>query len=1264
VTEDGTSKFRDKGTNISENSKQTGKNPENSAVREDFKDFKGFMEIARFHAEADKEAERSMDWLDELEDSGRETRFSIANLPDRKAPNMPGKRRARRIERYKKKGKWDRRRKVKEGPLGFRKYMQDRMRILHNLEKELGNRGVAISEEDSIYGMSDTLAPRAQARMDSAIRKYFNPLFKTIAKMRALPKMEEYWEKEEPKLKEQLKAEQERIESLYDQLGDVTVKNKSLEDQLAKEHSKNKPLWDRLENEKEKNGPAKEQLKNETDKEKRKKLREQLKNEIDLKKQLKNERKLERQLRNGQKEEERLGKQIEDAKHNEKRIEAWLKDGTFGVIGRYLMAKHAPERNAFLKKRKEKEINEQADKDLKELDSEDEEEIREIEEERKIKLAKVNGSGSGMTDEEAAKIVKEFEGMIPKETTGKKKLKPGYSEKKLSKFERRAEKKVMQTRSTDDGGMEAFDSPVDDLNEQVKRINDFYLANLHAYGFITNEQYEEFKSRYEFFVPLKGWETSRIDEERHRYLDDSRGSGGRNSLVHEAKGRKHGSIADNPVVNMTNDMYRLFAVGEKNRMKAAAYIMAAQNREHADLYTVHAIRRRDLPEFEANEHHVEAWINGEKRVVYFGNEKIAQAINGARDHSIESADWYEGALSKFTRTMAAWNTSKNPEFIWRNTMRDAQQAFQRILIEDGKGMAARFTRMYYGAGKEVFLDVLYGRHSDGKTTGRDRNGRQKVWKNGDLIEEFMLSGAITGYIQSMKQEEMRKDIEKRLKRVAGQRNIALRGYDKVNGFLDGLAEISENSTRFAVYMTYRTSGYTVAEAARKAKEATVNFNRKGEIGGWAGSLWAYFNASVQAAENTLSLAGRNPGAFSLIAGIQIAKGIASYGLRYWLIKLIAGAGDDDGYKEALYTLLDTTDYILYTNSFFATENITPKLAMSHAWRPFHALGVMAAQMYYGDITQTEFRENMTSIVSSAVTPFDFDQSSSFAPTPFTPIYELMKGKNFMGAPLQKDMYTTELEENTKALHKAMPNTAPPAIWVSKTLARIAGFDPENPSKTEEREEGGTKELAWIFDVNPTRLEHVVNQYFGGLYRFGKNVVLTTAGLVEAGYGAATGKEDVVWFPYGWKNSPFGGSLVTDPVEGNYHQKRFYGMKDYLYGWDKERSENIFRGKKISGNTEDSKKRNNTLDNLLDKMYNYDVDAGIISDDIKYKQEQIKAKKETLKTVIPKTEKLRYEAEIKKLEDEIEAAKKKRIGLYRKAYGEMNPLFEKLKISYQ
>jgi hypothetical protein len=71
----------------------------------------------------------------------------------------------------------------------------------------------------------------------------------------------------------------------------------------------------------------------------------------------------------------------------------------------------------------------------------------------------------------------------------------------------------------------------------------------------------------------------------------------------------------------------------------------------------------------------------------------------------------------------------------------------------------------------------------------------------------------------------------------------------------------------------------------------------------------------------------------------------------------------------------------------------------------------------------------------------------------------MVGEDFMGIPLQQEMFTTEQEEKTKNLHKAKPNTAPAFTAIARGMARLAGFDHDNESKDEITQKGTMKTMS-------------------------------------------------------------------------------------------------------------------------------------------------------------------------------------------------------------
>jgi hypothetical protein len=132
---------------------------------------------------------------------------------------------------------------------------------------------------------------------------------------------------------------------------------------------------------------------------------------------------------------------------------------------------------------------------------------------------------------------------------------------------------------------------------------------------------------------------------------------------------------------------------------------------------------------------------------------------------------------------------------------------------------------------EVTASTLRDKNMKTEIKGKDTNGSNKIYKIKDLYNEFKLSGALTGYVQNQNLDLMKKNIEKELNRATGKTGIIRRGTQLVGRGLNNMAKISETTTRFAVYMSYRTRGKSIAESARAAKEIDCHTTFKCKIFG-------------------------------------------------------------------------------------------------------------------------------------------------------------------------------------------------------------------------------------------------------------------------------------------------------------------------------------------------------------------------------------------------------------------------------------------------
>ena len=86
-----------------------------------------------------------------------------------------------------------------------------------------------------------------------------------------------------------------------------------------------------------------------------------------------------------------------------------------------------------------------------------------------------------------------------------------------------------------------------------------------------------------------------------------------------------------------------------------------------------------------------------------------------------------------------------------------------------------------------------------------------------------------------------------------------------------LNDLGDNMWRFSFYVTLRESGISAEEAGVLARNLTVDFSKKGELGGTASKVYAFFNATVQ---------GNVRNYQQLFKGLKSGKGPARAGFTF------------------------------------------------------------------------------------------------------------------------------------------------------------------------------------------------------------------------------------------------------------------------------------------------------------------------------------------------------------------------------------------------
>jgi hypothetical protein len=491
-------------------------------------------------------------------------------------------------------------------------------------------------------------------------------------------------------------------------------------------------------------------------------------------------------------------------------------------------------------------------------------------------------------------------------------------------------------------------------------------------------------------------------------------------------------------------------------------------------------------------HRVPVMIDGVRHVMYFKGKLGAQAAIAINGTGNDTRNVVLQQMAKWTRAMSSLMTGKNIYFLTKNTIRDLMFGNFAYFVENGYGKGLKLNKNFGIAFKTAFKDAL-GDTSD------------------PLYQEFKRNGGQTGYVQLESIDKLGKEMEKMIKEAGEDKNKAVMSVRKAATIMEAIGKASENAMRFAVYKLERESGSSEREAAIRAKEITVNFNRQGKNTKGFSAVYAFFNPAIQGTFRFFKLAAEHPKRFTAAMGTMFALKMMSA----WACQAFSDSGDDD--EPTAYDNL--SDYVK------ATNYCIPLGAFNDDWKD-KFLCIPIAQSVRAPLSiadglldamtgKKDFNEVMKEYMLFNIgefAPFDIDAIDltgdepvssavqAFTPTPVRPIVEAyVLNRDFMGNPVHKEPYLRD-DDITPQHQLAFNSTTPFLVGTSKMLNKLAGGDEKRSAGVQISQNGHIEKSGLnIFDINPASVEHVLSGYFGGPAK-------VFIDLYNVGYGAVS--EDV------------------------------------------------------------------------------------------------------------------------------------------------------------
>ena len=847
----------------------------------------------------------------------------------------------------------------------------------------------------------------------------------------------------------------------------------------------------------------------------------------------------------------------------EAEVEATVKEAaksgvTPSQISDYLYALHAPERNKF--------IRETRDPD--------------------------NEAGSGMTDQEAQEIIDSFS-----------------PEQKAA---------------------------LDKAADKFLGITDQTLQTLKDRGLITEQAYQNLKqNEYKNYVPLKGFEEADTDG-----LVSIMGESGstlplRGGETRAALGRtsKAADILSNIIQARTTAIMR----AEKNAVMQNLLNLVEENPSEAyKVYTAEApdmtrslqdgqvVMRPLTPmEMSSSKEYVRVVRDGKDYFIKFSDTSIAETLN---DSSSEKAGVFTGVLrgaAKVNNYLRKVFTTANPEFIAVNYVRDIQTGLLNAIADSGIPVESP---------TKLALSIANNSRKSLKTIaaverGKTKDAEGKLLGDQELIakgldpelvkyyNDFVEDGAKTGYFYTKSNEQIKKELDAFANSV-DKPGSAKEFFRKTGKFVDALNSAAENSTRLAAYMEARKAGVDRQKAASIAKDLTVNFNQRGELGGLFNSLYLFFNASVQGttrfakAMTTLSetidpVTGETKK--KLNPAQKVAMGIVGGSALLAAMNEEMSDIDDDG--ESFFSKIP--DYEKERNLIIMKPNGKDyvKIPLPYGYNVFYNMGQALYDVSTGNKDIGDTSTFLARSFAGAFSPINFAQSDKLSssiikagtPTMFKPIADVAMNENFFGTKIFEENFPAGTPKPESQLGRRTTPEEYKAI--SKWLNEVSG---------------GGEFRSGSIDVQPEIFEYIVDQYIGGTGQFVKNIMATTEGLVDA----AAGEE----FDLETRKIPFARRFAGE--NSRYiDQSQYYKRRDEVSTIVRDYKESIASGQRPSL---DKKVYASTL--ALEKVY-------------KNIDKKLKGLRETKVTA----EKIKDESRKKRILKKIETAEDKLFDQFNKTY---------------
>ncbi|HIF9333589.1 TPA: LPD38 domain-containing protein [Photobacterium damselae] len=680
-----------------------------------------------------------------------------------------------------------------------------------------------------------------------------------------------------------------------------------------------------------------------------------------------------------------------------------------------------------------------------------------------------------------------------------------------------------------------------DMSRQTREV-------LKASGLMHDTEVDSWQHQYRYYVPLKGQALDELNAPR-----TGRGLAVGGKEVKAAKGRRSQAVSPSSqvILDLTEKLIRarknevgqtLLALVRANPAPDYWQIFTSERPDTTEVVqqvydpntqkSVKTLVKKPVPMESLSQYYFPTKHNGKTYYIKLRDPRLMKAMTQL---GLDPSNALLATLGQFNRYLSAVNTSYNPEFIVTNFVRDLQTALLNLSSEQTRDDGAI---RHQSIVKQVLADVNVARKAI-YLTYRGKKGKTETLRRWQQeFEAFLADGAKTGWFDMKDIKGQTKAINRLVAMAAGTyKGKAFRVFDAVTGLVEDMNASIENAVRLSAYVHARRANISRRKAASLAKNMTVNFNRRGEVGVTLNALFLFANASIQGSRNFVRTMGglKNDGTLrwrNLNLAQKIAVGLVMGNFWIaWANRQSAGEDDDgENWFDKVPSYVKERNLVFMKSLFGGPENGEYfSIPMPYGYNLFAVLGTsIEASVHSPTISVARAAGNVAKATISAFSPIGLSDSQSVSsfllknltPTIGKPFLETALNENFAGIPLYRENLPFDTAKPQSELGRA--NTGRHYTALAKWLNQVTGGSAFRPG---------------MIDVNPDVLKYIVSYYGGAAWRF---VDVKIPGLLSALSGQPAESRHVAFL-----------SRVSGRVMPYAQQKRYYELRETLLQWRDE-----------------------------------------------------------------------------------------------------------------